>query len=81
MTYPPGRSVAIEPTLSPYSFQIGWETLKIYRVGEENSAPSSAFAAGQFAGVESYAAYARGSGGSSSCGQADELRFGVGGGW
>ena len=41
-----GRSVPREPALSPYSFQIGWETLKIYRVGEENAAPSSALPLG-----------------------------------
>ena len=29
-----GRSVARETGLSPYSFQIGWETLTILRVGE-----------------------------------------------
>ena len=29
-----GRSVAREGSLSPYSFQIGWETLTILRVGE-----------------------------------------------
>jgi len=29
-----GRSMAIEAGLSPYSFQIGWETLVVLRVGE-----------------------------------------------
>ena len=29
-----GRSVGRETELSPYSFQIGWETLTIVRVGE-----------------------------------------------
>ncbi|CAD6578790.1 MAG: Cleavage polyadenylation factor subunit clp1 [Tremellales sp. Tagirdzhanova-0007] len=41
-----GRSVARETGLSPYSFQIGWETLTILRVGEENAAPSSALPIG-----------------------------------
>lgn len=36
----PGKMVAREGILSPYSFQIGWETLTILRVGEgEQSSP------------------------------------------
>ncbi|KAK4688997.1 polyribonucleotide 5'-hydroxyl-kinase, partial [Tremellales sp. Uapishka_1] len=40
------KITARENSLTPYSFQIGWETLKIYRVGEENAAPSSALPLG-----------------------------------
>ena len=32
-----GRKVALEGGLSPYSFQIGWETLTVLRVGEGTS--------------------------------------------
>ncbi|ORX38582.1 hypothetical protein BD324DRAFT_621467 [Kockovaella imperatae] len=41
-----GRMVAREGNLIPYSFQIGWETLTILRVGEENAAPSTALPLG-----------------------------------
>lgn len=30
----PGRTVGLAGQLTPYSFQIGWETLTIVRVGE-----------------------------------------------
>lgn len=32
-----GRMVGLEGGLSPYSFQLGWETLTILRVGEGES--------------------------------------------
>ncbi|OCF37831.1 mRNA cleavage and polyadenylation factor Clp1 [Kwoniella heveanensis BCC8398] len=41
-----GKMVGLDGGLSPYSFQIGWETLVVLRVGEENSAPSSALPLG-----------------------------------
>ncbi|EIW67326.1 hypothetical protein M231_02531 [Tremella mesenterica] len=41
-----GESVPRELGLTPYSFQIGWETLIVLRVGEEHSAPSSALPLG-----------------------------------
>ncbi|WVF72692.1 mRNA cleavage and polyadenylation factor Clp1 [Kwoniella sp. CBS 6097] len=41
-----GKMVGLDGGLSPYSFQIGWETLIVLRVGEENSAPSSALPLG-----------------------------------
>ena len=41
-----GRVATRELGLSPYSFQIGWETLKVLRVGEEHAAPSSALPLG-----------------------------------
>ncbi|WVR07435.1 hypothetical protein IAU60_004476 [Kwoniella sp. DSM 27419] len=41
-----GKMVGLDGALSPYSFQIGWETLVVLRVGEENSAPSSALPLG-----------------------------------
>ncbi|WWC71655.1 uncharacterized protein I206_105613 [Kwoniella pini CBS 10737] len=41
-----GKMVGIDGSLNPYSFQIGWETLVVLRVGEENSAPSSALPLG-----------------------------------
>ena len=36
-----GQMVALEGALSPYSFQIGWETLTILRVGEGASSEVS----------------------------------------
>ncbi|WWD02415.1 hypothetical protein V865_000454 [Kwoniella europaea PYCC6329] len=41
-----GKMVSVDGNLNPYSFQIGWETLVVLRVGEENSAPSSALPLG-----------------------------------
>ncbi|WVW85727.1 hypothetical protein I302_107765 [Kwoniella bestiolae CBS 10118] len=41
-----GKMVSTDGSLNPYSFQIGWETLVVLRVGEENSAPSSALPLG-----------------------------------
>ncbi|KAI9637324.1 Pre-mRNA cleavage complex II protein Clp1-domain-containing protein [Dioszegia hungarica] len=41
-----GKMVHPDHSLSPYSFQIGWETLTILRVGEENAAPTSALPLG-----------------------------------
>ncbi|WWC63199.1 uncharacterized protein I303_105799 [Kwoniella dejecticola CBS 10117] len=41
-----GKMVGLDGALNPYSFQIGWETLVVLRVGEENSAPSSALPLG-----------------------------------
>ncbi|WVQ81929.1 hypothetical protein IAT38_004056 [Cryptococcus sp. DSM 104549] len=41
-----GKMVGLDGDLTPYSFQIGWETLTVLRVGEENFAPSSALPLG-----------------------------------
>ncbi|KAK8854866.1 hypothetical protein IAR55_003605 [Kwoniella newhampshirensis] len=41
-----GKMVGMDGGLNPYSFQIGWETLVVLRVGEENAAPSSALPLG-----------------------------------
>jgi polyribonucleotide 5'-hydroxyl-kinase len=41
-----GKITKPDHALSPYSFQIGWETLTILRVGEENAAPTSALPLG-----------------------------------
>lgn len=41
-----GKMINPDHPLSPYSFQIGWETLTILRVGEENAAPTSALPIG-----------------------------------
>ncbi|WWD18985.1 hypothetical protein CI109_103442 [Kwoniella shandongensis] len=42
-----GRMVSLDSGgLHPYSFQIGWETLVVLRVGEVNAAPSSALPLG-----------------------------------
>lgn len=41
-----GKMINPDHALSPYSFQIGWETLTILRVGEENAAPTSALPLG-----------------------------------
>ncbi|WRT68306.1 uncharacterized protein IL334_005282 [Kwoniella shivajii] len=41
-----GKMVGFDGSLNPYSFQIGWDTLVVLRVGEENSAPSSALPLG-----------------------------------
>ncbi|WWC90798.1 uncharacterized protein L201_005735 [Kwoniella dendrophila CBS 6074] len=41
-----GKMIGLNGTLNPYSFQIGWETLVVLRVGEENSAPTSALPLG-----------------------------------
>ncbi|EAL20505.1 hypothetical protein CNBE4250 [Cryptococcus deneoformans B-3501A] len=41
-----GKMVSLDFELSPYSFQIPWSRLVVLRVGEENSAPSSALPLG-----------------------------------
>lgn len=41
-----GRTVPLGLQLSPYSFQIGWDTLHVLRVGEGSAAPSSALPLG-----------------------------------
>ncbi|ORY35433.1 hypothetical protein BCR39DRAFT_509714 [Naematelia encephala] len=41
-----GRMTVAEAGFSPYSFQIGWDTLTVLRVGEENAAPSTALPLG-----------------------------------
>lgn len=41
-----GRTVPLGISLSPYSFQIGWDTLHILRVGEGSAAPTSALPLG-----------------------------------
>lgn len=41
-----GKMVSVDFELSPYSFQIPWSRLVVLRVGEENSAPSSALPLG-----------------------------------
>lgn len=41
-----GRTVPLGLQLSPHSFQIGWDTLHVLRVGEGSAAPSSALPLG-----------------------------------
>jgi polyribonucleotide 5'-hydroxyl-kinase len=41
-----GRTVPLGIQLSPYSFQIGWDTLHVLRVGEGSAAPSTALPLG-----------------------------------
>jgi len=41
-----GRTVPLGLQLSPYSFQIGWDTLHVLRVGEGSAAPSTALPLG-----------------------------------
>ncbi|ODN92739.1 protein Clp1 [Cryptococcus wingfieldii CBS 7118] len=41
-----GKMVGLDSELTPYSFQIPWYRLSVMRVGEENTAPSSALPLG-----------------------------------